>query len=72
MLEAWNFVLVIGAFSLTILGTFLTRSGVIASVHSFTQSAIGPRALGVFGGGGGGLVRPVRRAFPTDLLSCPA
>jgi cytochrome c-type biogenesis protein CcmF len=46
MLEAWNFVLVIGAFSLTILGTFLTRSGVIASVHSFTQSAIGPALLG--------------------------
>ncbi|MCQ3803937.1 MAG: heme lyase CcmF/NrfE family subunit [bacterium] len=46
MLEAWNFVLVIGTFSLTILGTFLTRSGVIASVHSFTQSAIGPALLG--------------------------
>ena len=46
MLEAWNFVLVIGAFSLTILGTFLTRSGVIASVHSFTQSPIGPALLG--------------------------
>ena len=46
MLEAWNFVLVIGAFALTILGTFLTRSGVIASVHSFTQSAIGPALLG--------------------------
>ena len=46
MLEAWNFVLVIGTFSLTLLGTFLTRSGVIASVHSFTQSAIGPALLG--------------------------
>ena len=45
-LQAWNFVLVIGAFSLTILGTFLTRSGVIGSVHSFTQSAIGPVLLG--------------------------
>ena len=46
MLQAWNFVLVIGAFSLTILGTFITRSGTINSVHSFTQSAIGPALLG--------------------------
>jgi cytochrome c-type biogenesis protein CcmF len=46
MLQAWNFVLVIATFALTILGTFLTRSGVIASVHSFTQSAVGPALLG--------------------------
>lgn len=46
MLQAWNFVLVISAFALTILGTFLTRSGTINSVHSFTQSAIGPALLG--------------------------
>ena len=46
MLQAWNIVLVISAFSLTILGTFLTRSGTINSVHSFTQSAIGPALLG--------------------------
>ncbi|NQV05633.1 heme lyase CcmF/NrfE family subunit [bacterium] len=45
VLQAWNFVLVIAAFGLTILGTFLTRSGVIVSVHSFTQSAIGPALL---------------------------
>ena len=45
MLQAWNFVLVIATFALTILGTFLTRSGVIASVHSFTQSAVGPVLL---------------------------
>jgi cytochrome c-type biogenesis protein CcmF len=45
MLQAWNFILVIAAFGLTILGTFLTRSGVIVSVHSFTQSAIGPTLL---------------------------
>jgi cytochrome c-type biogenesis protein CcmF len=45
MLQSWNFVLVIAAFALTILGTFLTRSGTIASVHSFTQSAIGPVLL---------------------------
>ena len=46
MLQAWNVALVIGTFALTILGTFLTRSGVVASVHSFTQSAIGPALLG--------------------------
>lgn len=45
-LQAWNFILVIAAFSLTIFGTFLTRSGTINSVHSFTQSAIGPALLG--------------------------
>ena len=42
MLQAWNMALVISTFSLTILGTFLTRSGVVASVHSFTQSSVGP------------------------------
>ena len=41
-LRIWTAALVIATFSLTLLGTFLTRSGVIASVHSFTQSAIGP------------------------------
>jgi cytochrome c-type biogenesis protein CcmF len=45
MLQAWNFVLVISTFALTIFGTFLTRSGVIVSVHSFTQSPIGPVLL---------------------------
>ncbi len=49
MLQAWNFVLVISAFTLTILGTFLTRSGVVLSVHSFTQSAVGPAILGFLG-----------------------
>ena len=42
MLKVWNVSLVILAFSLTIFGTFLTRSGVISSVHSFTQSGLGP------------------------------
>ncbi len=46
VLSSWNYVLVIAAFSLTILGTFLTRSGVVASVHSFTQSPVGPAILG--------------------------
>jgi cytochrome c-type biogenesis protein CcmF len=42
MLKVWNMVLIILTFSLTIFGTFLTRSGVISSVHSFTQSGLGP------------------------------
>jgi cytochrome c-type biogenesis protein CcmF len=41
MLKKWNLALVMGAWLLSILGTFLTRSGVIASVHSFTQSPVG-------------------------------
>jgi len=41
MLKLWNLALVILTFGLTIFGTFLTRSGVIASVHAFTQGAIG-------------------------------
>ncbi|MFN8643116.1 MAG: heme lyase CcmF/NrfE family subunit [Candidatus Binatia bacterium] len=46
MLKVWNMVLIILTFSLTIFGTFLTRSGVISSVHSFTQSGLGPFFLG--------------------------
>jgi cytochrome c-type biogenesis protein CcmF len=41
MLKRWNVGLVIGTFLLSIFGTFITRSGVIASVHSFTQSNVG-------------------------------
>jgi cytochrome c-type biogenesis protein CcmF len=46
MLKRWNLTLVIITFLLTIFGTFLTRSGVIASVHSFTQSPVGWWFLG--------------------------
>ncbi|MFQ5351986.1 MAG: heme lyase CcmF/NrfE family subunit, partial [Candidatus Binatia bacterium] len=42
MLKVWNLSLLIMTFALTIFGTFLTRSGVISSVHSFTQSGLGP------------------------------
>jgi cytochrome c-type biogenesis protein CcmF len=49
LLRVWNLSLVIATFSLTILGTFLTRSGVIQSVHSFSTSSIGPLLLGFFG-----------------------
>jgi cytochrome c-type biogenesis protein CcmF len=41
MLRLWNLTLVVLTFSLTLFGTFLTRSGVIASVHAFTQGSIG-------------------------------
>ncbi|MEO8357827.1 MAG: heme lyase CcmF/NrfE family subunit [Chloroflexota bacterium] len=42
MLKHWNMILVILTYALVIFGTFLTRSGVLSSVHSFAQSAIGP------------------------------
>ena len=41
MLKKWNLALILGAWVLSIFGTFLTRSGVIASVHSFTESPVG-------------------------------
>jgi cytochrome c-type biogenesis protein CcmF len=46
MLKVWNLALIGLAFMLTLFGTFLTRSGVISSVHSFTQSGLGPYFLG--------------------------
>jgi cytochrome c-type biogenesis protein CcmF len=46
MLRVWNMILVLLTFTLTIFGTFLTRSGVISSVHSFTQSGLGPFFIG--------------------------
>lgn len=41
MLKTWNMALVILSFVMTLLGTFLTRSGIVSSVHSFAQSNIG-------------------------------
>ncbi|HWE25356.1 MAG TPA: heme lyase CcmF/NrfE family subunit [Myxococcales bacterium] len=49
VLKAWTVTLVIATYLLTILGTFMTRSGVFNSVHSFTQSAIGPTILAFLG-----------------------
>ncbi len=49
ILRVWNLSLLMATFSLTILGTFLTRSGVLASVHSFSASSIGPIILAFFG-----------------------
>ncbi|MDP9071885.1 MAG: heme lyase CcmF/NrfE family subunit [Actinomycetota bacterium] len=48
MLRVWNLSLLVATFCLTILGTFLTRSGVLDSVHAFTESGIGPAILGFF------------------------
>jgi cytochrome c-type biogenesis protein CcmF len=45
ILKGWTVTLVQASFLLTILGTFMTRSGVFNSVHSFTQSSIGPTIL---------------------------
>ncbi|HTO00743.1 MAG TPA: cytochrome c-type biogenesis CcmF C-terminal domain-containing protein, partial [Microthrixaceae bacterium] len=48
MLRVWNLSLLCATFSLTILGTFLTRSGVVESVHAFSAGAVGPILLGFF------------------------
>ncbi len=45
-LKTWNILLVIATFLLTLFGTFLTRSGILASVHAFTEGLIGPFFLG--------------------------
>src|SRR6266511_3136505 len=46
MLKVWNVLLVILAFCLSLFGTFLTRSGVVTSIHSFTESPLVPWFLG--------------------------
>ena len=46
MMKVWNVWLVFSTFLLCILGTFLTRSGVVSSVHAFAQSTIGPWFVG--------------------------
>ncbi len=49
MLRVWNLSLLLATFSLTILGTFLTRSGVLNSVHAFSESDIGKYLIVFFG-----------------------
>ena len=49
MLQLWNFVLVLSTFVLAVFGTFNVRSGLVASVHSFAQSNIGPYFLALLG-----------------------
>ncbi len=46
MFKGWNMFLVIATYLLVVLGTFIVRSGVISSVHSFAQSAVGPLFFG--------------------------
>jgi len=46
MLKGWNMVLIIVTFNLALFGTFLTRSGVVSSIHSFGISSLGPLFLG--------------------------
>ncbi|MEG3586772.1 MAG: heme lyase CcmF/NrfE family subunit [Actinomycetota bacterium] len=48
LLRVWNLSLVCATFLLTILGTFITRSGIIASVHAFSEGGIGPWLLWFF------------------------
>ena len=59
MLKVWNIVLITATFMLTIFGTFLTRSGIISSVHSFGQSTLGYWFVGFM-------------AHRADLLAQPA
>ena len=69
MLRVWNLSLVISTFSLTILATFLTRSGVLESVHAFNNTGIGTALLAFFGvivAGGVGLL-----AWRGDRLRSP-
>jgi len=47
MLKVWNVLLIVTTFALTIFGTFLTRSGILASVHSFGESNLGPMFIGL-------------------------
>jgi cytochrome c-type biogenesis protein CcmF len=49
MLKTWNVVLIILTFSLSLFGTFLTRSGILSSVHAFSDSNLGSYFLGFIG-----------------------
>ena len=49
MLKVWNMVLIILTFNLSIFGTFLTRSGILSSVHTFSESSMGPFFLSFIG-----------------------
>ena len=49
MLKVWTLALAIATFALAIFGTFVVRSGVLTSVHSFAQSPIGPYFFGFLG-----------------------
>jgi len=48
LFRVWNLSLAVVTFSLTVLGTFFTRSGVLQSVHAFSSSTLGPLLIGFF------------------------
>ncbi|MBS1878756.1 MAG: cytochrome c biogenesis protein CcsA [Actinobacteria bacterium] len=49
MLKVWNASLVVGTFSMALLGTFLVRSGVLQSIHAFGNNTVGPYILALIG-----------------------
>ncbi len=49
VMKVWNVTLLPATFALSIFGTFLTRSGVVSSVHAFAESTMGPLLLGFTG-----------------------
>jgi cytochrome c-type biogenesis protein CcmF len=49
MLKVWNASLIVGTFSMALLGTFLVRSGVLQSIHAFGGNTVGPYILGLIG-----------------------
>jgi len=49
MLKVWNASLIVGTFSMALLGTFLVRSGVLQSIHAFGDSTVGPYILALIG-----------------------
>jgi len=71
ILRGWNVALVVASFSLTILATLVTRSGVLNSVHAFTQSPIGPLFLVLFGTIAVGSVTLVGLRYPTGARGEP-
>src|SRR6266508_222463 len=49
MLKRWNMILIILTYSLSLFGTFITRTGVISSVHAFAKTALGPAFFAFIG-----------------------
>src|SRR3972149_2361518 len=49
MLKAWNVILIVLTYALALFGTFITRTGVIGSVHAFARSALGPAFFAFIG-----------------------
>jgi len=49
MLKKWNMVMIILTYSLALFGTFITRTGVVSSVHAFSKSALGPAFFAFIG-----------------------